>query len=65
MIAADIDGTLALKGGDLMPKTREMLQELHRQGVLFGVATGRPMDRRILALLKNGALALNSISRSE
>ena len=33
-----------------MPKTREMLQELHCQGVLFGVATGRPMDRRILAM---------------
>ena len=56
MIAADIDGTLALKGGDLMPKTREMLQELHCQGILFGVATGRPMDRRILAMAEKWGL---------
>lgn len=50
VIAADIDGTLCLKGGNLMPKTREMLQKLHSEGVLFGVATGRPMDRRILQM---------------
>ena len=39
-----------------MPKTREMLQELHRQGVLFCVATGRPIDRRILAMAEKWGL---------
>ncbi len=48
VIAADIDGTLALKGGNLMPKTRAALQRIHEEGVLFGIASGRPMDRRII-----------------
>lgn len=52
VMVADIDGTLALKGGNLMPKTRAAIQRLHKEGVLFGVASGRPMDRRILDLAK-------------
>ncbi len=48
VVTADIDGTLCLKGGNLMPVTRKMLQRLHKEGVLFGVASGRPLDRRII-----------------
>ena len=51
-VVADIDGTLALKGGNLMPRTRAAIQRLHEEGVLFGVASGRPMDRRILDMAK-------------
>ena len=51
-VVADIDGTLCMKGGNLQPRTRAALQKLHEQGVLFGVASGRPMDRRILDLAK-------------
>lgn len=47
-IVADIDGTLVCKGEEMLPKTKEALERLHEQGVLIGVATGRPLDRRIL-----------------
>ncbi len=55
-IASDIDGTLAIKGGDLMPLTREMLNKLHAQGILFGPASGRPMDERILKMASKWGL---------
>ncbi|MDO4194403.1 MAG: HAD hydrolase family protein [Erysipelotrichaceae bacterium] len=48
VLAADIDGTLALKGGNLMPETRKAFQRLHKEGVLIGVASGRPLDHRII-----------------
>lgn len=52
VIAADIDGTLCMKGEDIMPLTRSALNELHDQGVLFGLATGRPVDSRVLSYAK-------------
>ena len=45
---ADIDGTLAAKGSDLGPETKLQLTKLHEKGVKIGLATGRPMDPRIL-----------------
>ena len=33
VFAADIDGTFAEKGGDLMPKTRAAIQRLHNEAV--------------------------------
>ena len=45
---ADIDGTLAEKGEILGPETKKQLTKLHEKGVKIGLATGRPMDRRIL-----------------
>ncbi|MDO4467937.1 MAG: Cof-type HAD-IIB family hydrolase [Bacillota bacterium] len=48
IFAADIDGTLALKGDTLMPKTREALNKLYKDGVKVGVASGRPLDQSIL-----------------
>lgn len=47
-IVADIDGTLVQKGEKLPRKARKALTKLHEQGVLFGLASGRPFDRRIL-----------------
>lgn len=50
MIIADIDGTLVKKGEkEMMPKTREMLTEFHEKGVLFGIASGRPVDEKMKA----------------
>ena len=49
VIAADIDGTLCMKGEDLMPLTRSAIQQLHAEGVKFGLATGRPVDSRVLS----------------
>lgn len=48
VIASDIDGTLALKGGQIGPKTREALEECHKRGILFGPASGRPIDEHII-----------------
>ena len=48
IFAADIDGTLVDKGKQMHPLTREALQRLHDEGVLIGVATGRPLDRRTI-----------------
>lgn len=47
-IASDIDGTLAGKGENLMPKTRDAIIRLHNEGILFGPASGRPIDENIL-----------------
>ena len=34
VFAADIDGTFAEKGGDLMPKSRASIRRLHNEGDL-------------------------------
>ena len=52
VIAVDMDGTLCMKGEDLMPLTRSALNQLHKQGTLFGLATGRPVDARALSNAK-------------
>ncbi len=46
--AADIDLTLIEKGQNLKPITRAALERLHKEGVKFGVASGRPFDHRML-----------------
>lgn len=56
IFAADIDGTLLTKGGQMMPKTREALQRLHREGVLIGPASGRPLDQSTLDKAKEWEL---------
>jgi Cof subfamily protein (haloacid dehalogenase superfamily) len=45
-MVADIDGTLTMKGGRLMPRTRKAIQALHQEGIQFGIASGRPLDDR-------------------
>ena len=54
---ADIDGTLVNKGKEMLPRTREALERLHRQGVLIGPASGRPLDRRTLDKNKEWGLS--------
>ena len=44
VFAADIDGTLAGKGEQLMPLTKAGLEKLHEQGIMVGLASGRPLD---------------------
>ncbi len=53
----DIDGTLTLEGGQLMPKTRQALERLHQEGVLIGIASGRPVDSRILSKASDWGLS--------
>ena len=49
ILACDIDGTLCPKGELLMPLTKQSIIRLHNEGVLFGPASGRPVDKRILS----------------
>ena len=43
VIVADIDGTLVNTKREMMPLTRMAINDLHRRGVLFGIASGRPI----------------------
>ena len=42
LVIADIDGTLMSDDKKMGPLTKEMLQKLHDDGVLLGIASGRP-----------------------
>jgi hydroxymethylpyrimidine pyrophosphatase-like HAD family hydrolase len=41
LVAADLDGTLLGPGGDIGPRTRAVVKELHVAGVAFALATSR------------------------
>lgn len=43
LIVADIDGTLVNEARDMLPITRALLNDLHAKGILFGIASGRPI----------------------
>ena len=44
LVIADVDRTLRMKGNPIIgEKTRTAFQRLHEQGVLLGVASGRPL----------------------
>ena len=47
-VVADVDGTINVKGGPLMPHTLAAINALHDRGILFGTASGRPIDHRTL-----------------
>lgn len=59
VFVADIDGTLAGKGEMLMPKTKEALEKMHKEGIKIGVATGRPLDSRVLSKPKQWGLSFD------
>lgn len=44
IIVCDIDSTLVVKHQTLTPRARRAIEILRAQGVLFGVASGRPVD---------------------
>jgi len=47
-VVCDIDRTLVEKGGKLMPITKKAIERLHKEGIKFGVASGRPLDHRLI-----------------
>lgn len=53
MMICDIDGTLVLKGGKPMPMTRRALEYCHEKGILLGLGTGRPVDKRTIDKFKS------------
>ena len=48
LVVADVDGTINVKGSQPMPRTVAALDALHERGILFGTASGRPLDHRAL-----------------
>ena len=48
LLMCDIDGTLVTKGGQPGEKTAEALRRFHEEGVLLGLASGRPVDKRTI-----------------
>lgn len=56
-VIADVDGTINVKGSKPMPRTLAALERLHERGVLFGTASGRPLDHRSLDKAKEWGLS--------
>lgn len=52
LMICDLDGTLVNKGEDILPKTKEALIQLHKQNVLLGLASGRPVEHRLIDKFK-------------
>lgn len=47
LVIADIDGTLVNEQRELMPITRKVLYDLHKRGILLGIASGRPIGEHL------------------
>ena len=53
LLICDIDGTITEKGGKPMKRTEEALRRFHEAGVLVGLASGRPVDKRTIGKFKD------------
>ena len=49
LLVADIDGTVVNEPREMMPVTRAVLNDLHKRGVLLGIASGRPIGEHLYA----------------
>ena len=47
LVICDIDGTLVNSDFQLTPKTKEVIDRLHANGVYFGIASGRSIDQQL------------------
>ena len=56
-VVADIDGTINVKGSKIMPHTLAAMEALHERGILFGTASGCPLDRRSLEKARQWGLS--------
>lgn len=56
-VIADVDGTITNKTDPPMPRTIAALERLHERGILFGTASGRPLDHRSLDKAKDWGLS--------
>lgn len=56
LVIADIDGTIVNTPRQMMPITRKALQCIHEQGVLFGIASGRPLGPHLMELASDWQL---------
>ncbi|WP_281521611.1 HAD family hydrolase [Dubosiella newyorkensis] len=55
LVASDLDGTLLNSQKKVTPETREALKQLKNHGILFGIASGRPIESGII-LVKDWGL---------
>ena len=53
-LIADIDGTLVNTARHMLPQTVRVLKDLHRRGVLIGIASGRPVGSSLLKEIRDG-----------
>ena len=47
LVVCDIDGTLVTDKNEFTPKTKEVIDRLHANGVYFGVASGRSIENQL------------------
>ncbi len=59
LIAADIDGTIANDAHVLSEHTREVYEELHRRGILLGIASGRPLEKWMIKKYEDWGLSFD------
>ena len=48
LVATDLDGTLLTGNKKVTDKTRRALQQLKNRGIIFGIASGRPVESTLL-----------------
>ncbi len=48
LLICDIDGTIVVKGGMPLPETAKALRLFHDRGIMVALASGRPLDERII-----------------
>jgi HAD-superfamily hydrolase, subfamily IIB len=53
LVLCDIDGTLVTTGRELTPKTKEVIDRLHANGIYFGLASGRSIDQQLMTFSKD------------
>ena len=58
-VVADVDGTISLKGSQPLPRTVAAMEALHERGILFGTASGRPLDHRTLDKAREWGLSFD------
>lgn len=44
VISSDIDGTIVDKSHEIKPKTAQIIKKIQDSGIIFGLASGRPVD---------------------
>lgn len=47
LVVCDIDSTLVTEKRELTPKTKDVIDELHKRGIYFGIASGRSIDQQL------------------
>lgn len=48
LVTTDLDGTLLNEEKQVTDKTRKVVQELKNRGILFGIASGRPVESTLI-----------------